>query len=69
MSRILTDGGAYAVHCGVATAENHHAFAFHADVGLIGGFAKAHDLLGIGDQERQRVVDALGVFVVQPAAH
>ena len=69
MRRILTDGGAYAVHRGIATAEHHHAFAFHADIGLIGGFTKAHDLLSVSDQERQRVVNTRSVFVVQSTAH
>ena len=69
MSRALTYGSTHAVHRGVATAENHHPFAFHIDVRLAGGFAKAHGLFGVGNQERQRIKDTICVFVFQSAAH
>ena len=69
VSGVLANRGPHAVHSGVATAKNHDAFAFHADVRLVRRFAKAHDLFGIGDQERQRIKDPASVFVFQPAAH
>ena len=33
---------AHAVHRSVATAKDHHAFAFHADERFVAGFTKAH---------------------------
>ncbi len=65
----LAYGSAYAVHCGIAAAQHHHAFAFHADIWFVAGFAKPHDLLRIGDQERQSVENPVRIFIFQPAAH
>ena len=67
--RILTNGGTHAVHRGITAAQHHHAFAFHADERLIGGFAVTHNLLGVGNQERQRVINTRRVFVFQTTAH
>ena len=69
MSRILTNRSTYAVHRRIATAQYHNAFAFHADIRLVGSFAEAHDLLGVSNQEWQSVEYARGIFVLQPAAH
>ena len=69
MGRVLANGGAYAVHRRIATAQHHNALAFHADIRLVGSFAEAHDLLGVSNQEWQSVEYARGIFVFQPAAH
>ena len=66
---ILTNGGTHAVHRGITATQHHHAFAFHADVRLIGGFAIAHNLLGVSNQERQSVVNTWRIFVFQTTAH
>ena len=40
--RSLAHGRTHAVHRSVATAKDHHAFAFHADERFVAGFTKAH---------------------------
>ena len=65
----LANRGTHAVHRGVAAAQYHDAFAFHTDERFVSGFAKAHDLFGVGNQEWQGIEHAVGIFVFQPAAH
>ncbi|MNV81697.1 hypothetical protein D3C71_1753760 [compost metagenome] len=65
----LTDRGAYAVHGGVTTTQHDHTLAFHADIRLVLFWLVAHQLLGVGNQERQRIVHARCFFVLQSPTH
>ncbi len=69
MRRALTNRGAHAVHRRIAAAQHHHAFALHIDPGLIRQLIETHNLTRIGDQERQRVMDARRIFIFKAAAH
>ncbi|MND98508.1 hypothetical protein D3C80_908650 [compost metagenome] len=65
----LANRGTHAVHRGVTTAQHHHTFTFHADIRLVLLGLIAHQLLGVGDQERQGVIDPRRILVLQATAH
>src|SRR5690606_21902302 len=66
--RALADGGAVTVHGGVTATEHHHALATHVDE--IGGvFFETEITVGIGDQERQRLMHTVQILTGEPALH
>ena len=59
----LAERGAHAVHRRIAAAQHHHVQPGGVDIRLLRRCRQPHHLFGVGDEERQRIVDPGGLFV------
>ena len=61
--------GTYTVHGRIASAQNHHVQSGGIDKLFFRQLIQPHHLLGVGNQERQRIIYAWRVFIWQVRLH
>ncbi|CSC11743.1 Uncharacterised protein [Vibrio cholerae] len=57
----MANRGAHAVHRRITTAEHYDIFSCHINEWRL--VVKFHHFIGVGDQKRQCIINAGGVFV------
>ena len=65
----MTQRGAHAVHRCIAAAQHDDVQPGSVDIRLLSRCRQPHHLFGVGNEERQRIVNAGGLFVRQPRLH